>query len=229
MTPPPIPFGQVVTGAGRIVNPPESYGFQNQGLEVTMRDAPSRPPTQDNRPLEGLEGSQWANLSILLIDEPKFNQQSKVSPHWSDWKKAMDDKLQSLKEKDVWDVIPKPVGRKIVASRWVFKVKGNAQGEIERYKARLVAKGVLQTLGQNYNEIFATIVFYDSLRPLLAISAWKGWRPRQLDVKTAFLYGILKEEVYMNLKEGSWLDGMVAKLKRCIYRLKTSLRECYYW
>jgi len=140
----------------------------------------------------------------------------------------MDEELKSLKENDVWDVIPRPAGRKIVASRWVYKAKGNAQGEVERYKARLVAKGFSQILGQDYNEIFAPMVRYDSLRRLLTSSACKGWRPRQLDVKTAFSYGILKEEVYMDLPEGSRLDGMVAKLKRCIYGLKQSPREWSY-
>ena len=86
-----------------------------------------------------------------------------MSPQWSDWKMAMDDELKSLKENDVWDVIPKPVGRKIVASRWVFKAKGNAQGEVERYQARLVAKQFSQILGQDYDEIFAPVVRYDSL------------------------------------------------------------------
>jgi len=55
-----------------------------------------------------------------------------VSPQWSDWKKAMNEELKSLKENDVWDVIPKPAGRKIVASRWVYQAEGNAQGEVER-------------------------------------------------------------------------------------------------
>jgi len=72
------------------------------------------------------------------------------------------------------------------------------------------------------------MVRYDSLELLLALSACKGWRPQQLDVKTAFLYGILKEEVYMDLPEGSRLDGMVAKLNRCIYGLKQSPRDWYY-
>jgi len=58
-----------------------------------------------------------------------------VSPQWSDWNKAMDEELKSLEENDDWDVIPKPRGRKIVASRWAFKAKGNAHGQIEQYKA----------------------------------------------------------------------------------------------
>jgi hypothetical protein len=132
MTPPPIPFGQVVTRARRVVNPPDRYGFGN---DATMFDVLPRSPSPTPE-LEGLEGSQWANFSVVLIDEPKSYRQAKASPQWSDWKKAMDDELKSLKENDVWDVIPKPVGRKIVASRWVFKAKGNAQGEVERYKAR---------------------------------------------------------------------------------------------
>jgi len=228
MTPPPIPFGQVVNRAGRDSNPPERYEFENPGPKVTMSDAPPRPPTSENQPLEGLEESQWANLSVLFIDEPKSYQQVKVSPPWSDWKKAIDDKLKSLKENDVWDVIPKPVGRKIVMNRWVFKAKENAQGEVEYHKARLLATGFSQTLGQDYNEIFAPIVRYDSLRLLLPISPCKGWQPRQLDVKTAFHCGILKEEVDMDLPEGSWIDGIVAKSKRCIYGLKQSPREWYY-
>ena len=82
--------------------------------------------------------------------------------------------LGHVKENDDWDVILKPAGRKIVSSRWVYKAKGNAQGEVERYKARLVAKGFSQILGQDYDEIFAPVVRYDSLRLLLALSARKG-------------------------------------------------------
>jgi hypothetical protein len=68
---PPIPFCQVFTHAGRFVNPPERYDFENQGPEGTMHDAHPRPPTPENQPLEGLKGSHWANLSVLLLDEPK--------------------------------------------------------------------------------------------------------------------------------------------------------------
>ena len=195
MTPPPIPLGQVVTRAGRIVNTPECYGFEYYAPEGSMQDAPPRPPTPEPQPLEGIEGSQLANLSVLTVEEPKSYRQAKVSPQWSDWKKAMDEELKSPKENDVWDVIPKPAGRKIVASRWVYKAKGNAQGEVEWYKALLLAKGLSQILRQYYDKIFAPVVRYDSLRLLLALSACKGWRPRQLDVKNAFLYVILKEEV----------------------------------
>jgi hypothetical protein len=121
-----------------------------------------------------------------------------------------------------------PKGRKIVGSRWVFDVKANELGELERYKARFVAQGFSQQPGIDFDEIFSPTVRFDSLRLLLAISACRGWKPRQLDIKTAFLYGVLKEEIYMQLPEGSKEEGMVAKLKRCIYGLKQSSREWYF-
>jgi len=214
MRPPPIPLGQVVTHAGRVVDPPEHYCFDGYAPVACMRDASPQPPTPESQPLEGIEGSHWANLSILTVEEPKSYQQTKVSPQWSDWKKAMDGELKSLKGNDGLDVIPKPAGRKIVARRWVYKAERNAPGEVVRYKAWLIAKGFSQILDQDYDEIFAPVVCYDSLRLLLALSACKGWRPRQLDVKTAFRYGILKNEVHVNLPKGSRVDGMVAKWRR---------------
>jgi len=80
MMPPPIPLGQVVTRAGRIVNPPECYRFEGYAPEASMRDTPPRSPTPEPQPLEGIEGSQWANLSVWTVEEPKSYRQAKVSP-----------------------------------------------------------------------------------------------------------------------------------------------------
>jgi len=82
----------------------------------------------------------------------------------------MNEELKSVKANDVWEVIPKPAGRKIVASRWGYTVKGNAQGEVERYKAWIVTQRFSQILGQGYDEIFAPVVRYNSPRLLLALS-----------------------------------------------------------
>jgi hypothetical protein len=110
---------------------------------------------------------------------------------------------------------------------WVYRIKYNSDGSIDRYKARLVARGDSQVAGTDYDELFAPVVRFDSLRLLLAISASRRWQPRQLDVKTAFLYGHLKEEIYMRLPERRKIDGKVCKLKRCLYGLKQSPREWY--
>jgi hypothetical protein len=91
--------------------------------------------------------SEGSFLAAILIDEPSSYRQAKSSPEWSDWKKAMEEELESLKENDVWTVVPRPTNRKIVDSRWVYKTKSDAKGEITRYKARLVAKGFSQING----------------------------------------------------------------------------------
>ena len=95
--------------------------------------------------------------------------------------------------------------------------KRNKYGEITRYKARLVAKGFTQRPGVDFDEIYAPVVRYDSLRLLLALATINGWIPTQIDIKAAFLYGELKEEIYMELppdmviRRGSYPPNMVIK------------------
>ena len=205
---------------------------RNPPGEWWKAEIPSQQPVAPQAPAPSEStSSQESVLATYSIDndhpEPKSLAHAKTLPDWPEWNAAAQSELDSLKENDVYDVVDLPPGRKVVGSRWVFKVKQNSDGSIERYKARLVAQGFSQQPGVDFDEIFSPVVRYDSLRLLLALSASKGWRPRQLDIKTAFLYGILKEEVYMQLPEGSRIAGKVAKLNRCIYGLKQSPREWY--
>jgi hypothetical protein len=141
----------------------------------------------------------------------------------------MQEELDTLHANNTWSVVPLPNNdRNVVGSKWVFKIKRDANGNIARYKARLVAQGFSQQPGTDFDEIFAPVVRYDSLRLLLALASHHRWRPQQLDIKGAFLYGILKEEIYMQLPEGSRQNSMCAKLNRCIYGLKQSPREWYH-
>ncbi|KAI1006264.1 hypothetical protein K3495_g1956, partial [Podosphaera aphanis] len=167
-------------------------------------------------------------ITILEVPEPISYREAKTSPHWDEWEKAFDCEMESFAENNVWDIVPRPEGRKIVSAKWVCKFKGNAQGEVERFKARYVAKGFPQVQGLDFDETFAPVVRFDSLRLLLAIAAHKCWRPRQLDIKTAFLYGILNEEIFMELPDGYRKENHVARLNRCVYGLKQSPREWYF-
>ena len=123
--------------------------------------------------------------------------------------------------------VDRPTNRSIVSCKWVYKVKQNADGSIEHYKARLVARGFSQRPGFDFDETFSPVVRYESLCLLLALSTIKGWKPQQCDVKSAFLYGDLKEEIYMELPEGHRQAGKVARLNKCLYGLKQSSREWY--
>ena len=105
----------------------------------------------------------------------------------------------------------------------MYKTKKNVKGEIERYKARLVAKGYGQKVGINYNEVFAPVAHLETIRLILSLTAQHKWRIHQMDVKSAFLNGVLEEEVYIKqplrykVKEE---EDKVIKLKMALYGLK---------
>ena len=118
------------------------------------------------------------------------------------WLKAAQDEIQSLVENGTFQLVKLPPGRKAIGSRWVFRVKRNADGSIERYKGRLVAKGFSQRPGFDYNETFAPTPKWASIRAILALAALEDLELESVDISSAYLNGELKEEVYMKQPEG---------------------------
>ena len=170
---------------------------------------------------------RYARQVTYLPDEPTTYTQAMKSVDSDLWTKAMNEEMESLKRNGTWEEVELPQGRKIVDCKWVFKVKQKADGSVERYKARVVAKGFSQQYGTDYDETYAPVARYDSFRLLIAIASYHSWIPQQMDVKSAFLYGVLKEEIFMRLPEGYRTAGKVARLRKCIYGLKQSAREWY--
>ncbi|CAI7752150.1 unnamed protein product [Closterium sp. NIES-53] len=165
---------------------------------------------------------------VEMPGEPATLKEALESCDAEEWKKAMESELKSIEENGTWELVELPEGRKAITSKWLFKIKSDADGKIERYKSRLVAKGYQQKEKVDYKELFAPVVKPTTLRTLPAGAAIKGWVVKQMDVTTAFLNGILEEEIFMAQREGfDDGSGRVLKLKKALYGLKQAPRQWY--
>ncbi len=151
---------------------------------------------------------------MTLGSDPHSHSEAARNPLWE---AAMDEEYSALMEKNTWDLVPLPKGRKLVRCRWIYRTKIAADGEIIKYKARLVTKGYSQVHGIDYTETFAPVAKTDSIRLVLANAASCGWEVHHMDVKSEIIHGYLKEEIYMDQAHNS---SLVCRLKKFLYDLK---------
>nr|AAO20078.1 putative polyprotein [Oryza sativa Japonica Group] len=202
--------------------PPLRYGFEAQD-EGDDENNISNYVSYDS--LSSTYKAFIASLDSVQI--PKDWREAKQDPRWH---QAMLDELEALEKNKTWDLVPFPKGKKIVNCKWVYTVKQNPDGKVERYKARLVAKGYSQTYGIDYDETFAPVAKMSTVRTLISCAANFDWPLHQLDVKNAFLHRDLQEEVYMDVPPGfatSQTKGKVLRLKKSLYGLKQSPRAWF--
>ena len=140
----------------------------------------------------------------------------------------MDLEIQSLLDNETWVLVPRPESRFVISGRWVFRIKYGLDGRIIKYKARWVVHGYKQQEGVDYNKTWAGVVKPSSFRSLFAIAAERGLHMEQMDVVTAFLYGFLDEDIFVNQPEGYVIDAaLVCHLRKALYGLKQAPRVWY--
>ncbi|KAG5673869.1 hypothetical protein PVAND_003879 [Polypedilum vanderplanki] len=161
---------------------------------------------------------------LSINSEPRTYKQAIQSEDKDKWIAAMDQEIKSLCDNDAWCLVDLPVGRKAVGSKWVFKKKEDQEGNIIEYKARLVAQGYSQKYGEDYDEVFAPVTRSSTFRLLLAVSGRRKYYVKQFDIKTAFLNGELKEEIYLKQPPGYEINNQVLRLKKSLYGLKQAAR-----
>jgi hypothetical protein len=164
--------------------------------------------------------------AIIAGDELNSLAEAKRSPDWPEWQKSIKEELSVLKDMGTWKLVPKPPDAIPITNKWTFVRKRNKEGKIVRYRARLVARGFAQRHGYDYLETFSPVVRMDTLRAILALVPKMKLKVQQMDVKGAYLNGILQETIYMVQPEGHE-DGTdrVCELIKTIYGLKQAGRE----
>lgn len=133
------------------------------------------------------------------IEEPVCYEQAAKEDVWKD---AMDKEITAIEKNQTWELTELSQGHKAIDLKWVYKLKKDQNGAVTKHKARLVAKGYVQRQGIDYEEIFAPVTRLETVRLLLALEAKHDWEVHHLDVKSAFLNGVLFEEVYVSQLKG---------------------------
>ena len=142
----------------------------------------------------------------------------------------MQEELHQFERNKVWHLVPQPENRTIIGTKWVFRNKLDEFGTVTRNKARLVVQGYNQEEGIDYEETFAPVARIEAIRILVAFAAHMEIKLYQMDVKSAFLNGYLKEEVYVKQPPGfenNEFPNHVFKLDKALYGLKQARKAWY--
>jgi transposase InsO family protein len=180
----------------------------------------STPPGFVDRNLE-------EHLLLASDAEPTSFEEALKHEHW---RHAMLDEMTSIEASGTWELVDPPRRVKPIGLKWVYKTKKDATGVITKHKARLVAKGYVQQQGIDFEEVFAPVARLESVRLLLAHAASQGWAVHHMDVKSAFLNGVLQEQVYVEQPPGFVLRGhenKVLHLVKALYGLRQAPRAWY--
>ncbi|GJS88687.1 retrovirus-related pol polyprotein from transposon TNT 1-94 [Tanacetum coccineum] len=206
------------------VQPSTHIWTKDHPLDQVIGD-PSKPVMTRQRLHTDSEVCMYA-LTVSTI-EPK-NIKEAMADH--SWIESMQDELNQFERLQVWELVPRPEGKNIIALKWLWKNKCDAENIVVRNKTRLVAKGYKQEEGIDFEESFAPVARLEAVRMFIAYAAHKNITIFQMDVKTAFLNGPLKEEVYVSQPEG-FIDpefpDHVYRLKKALYGLKQAPRAWY--
>lgn len=165
------------------------------------------------------------HLAISDEMEPNTYQQAVSGPNKTCWLSAISEELAAHNRNQTWSIVSRPTESVSLSAKWVFKLKRDKEGKIERYKARLVARGFKQRQGFDHFETYAAVVNIDTISTILSLIAGYNLKYIQFNVSTAFLNGTKEKEIFLDIPEGLKVDNnKCLKLRKVLYRLEPSPR-----
>ena len=172
-----------------------------------------------------------AEVSDSEALEPQNIKEAKARPDWHLWEEVIEEELKMLKEAGTWDIVNVPKDANVVGSKWVFRAKNDAAGNVVRYKGQLVAQGFTQVPGVNYFDMFALVAWLASIRTVLAFAAFKDYETGQINIKAAYLNGELTSDERIFIRQPPRYEeeskGKVLRLLKSLYGLKQAGRHWY--
>jgi len=170
-------------------------------------------------------GNKSANVANINPDSLTYAE-AMSCPDRAQWRAACAEEMEQFICQNIFNMVPKPEGHKVVNCKWVFKMKLGPDGQVKCYKACLIAKEFSQVEGINFNETYLPVVSHSTVWTLLALACANSWHIHQMDVKLAFLNRDLKEEIYMKIPPGQDRpEGHVWQLRKALYSLKQMSQE----
>nr|GFB53296.1 putative ribonuclease H-like domain-containing protein [Tanacetum cinerariifolium] len=166
--------------------------FSVAGPSNTVAD-----PLVENSALQNVSTSSHYADMPNLEDYTHSNDADDVGAEDPSWIEAMQEELLQFKLQKVWILVDLPYGKRVIGTKWVYRNKKDERGIVVRNKERLVAQGHTQEEGIDYEEVFAPVARIEAIRLFLAYASFMGFLVYQMDVKSAFLYGTIEEEVYV--------------------------------
>ena len=233
------------THNGHHGHPPFPRGMQpvesqkREGEETTHADKEGTDPIDNSSMATGAWEYDADNVAYALVAgvteteglEPETIEEVRRWPDWAKWEEAVNAELRSLDEAHTWNVVERPAKTNVMSCKWVFKIKKNAAGKIDKYKARLVACGFTQQLSVDYDDTYTPVARLASIRLILAIAARQDWEVDVFDFHSTFLNGKLDkdEDIYMELPPGFDKQGqdLIAKLCVALYSSKQGALKWY--
>ncbi|KAJ9555222.1 hypothetical protein OSB04_009836 [Centaurea solstitialis] len=199
---------------------------KNHPPTLVIRDIQS--PMITRKQSKSLSNPHLSMISVFLSQtEPKKAHDAMKDPSWIE---AMQEEMLQFVLQHVWDLVDLPRGHRVIGTKWVFRNKTDERGIIIKNKARLVAQGYTQEEGIDYDDVFAPVAKIEAIRLFLAFASYKGFKVYQMDVKSAFLYGTIDEEVYVSQPPGfedPKYPDKVYKLRKALYGLHQAPRAWY--